>query len=189
MRDACLLRRLSDTARHFVNNHVVMRSVPTEQAADADDSVILLRLRQRPRCGWNLKRSRHAHDLDVFLFCTRAQKSVIPALQKSLCDECIETRDDDRETFSRRTQAASEAAKLGFGAKLRAIIPIIGLPRDSVPPCWIRSHYPVFLCAPCGKALDLLPLECRQPLLQKCRCSFLLIFGRATHAKEHSLKV
>src|ERR1700682_391206 len=45
------------------------------------------------------------------------------------------------------------------------------------------------LCAPCGKALDLLPLERRRPLLQKCRRTFLLIFGRATYAEQHGLKI
>ena len=134
VRHARLLRRLPNAARDFIDDHVVMRGVAAEQAAKADDGVILFRLRQRPCRGRNFKRPRHTDDLDVFLFRTRAQKPVISTLQKSLCDESVETRNDDRETFSGRVQAAGEAAQLGFGMKPGAVAPVVVVLRDSAPP-------------------------------------------------------
>src|SRR5580704_19225863 len=38
-------------------------------------------------------------------------------------------------------------------------------------------------------AKNLLPLKHRQPLLQKCRRPFLLIFRRAGHAKQNRLQI
>ena len=40
--------------------------------------------------------------------------------------------------------------KLRLGSSLRNEILLIVLLRDSVTPWWILSHYPVYLCVPCG---------------------------------------
>jgi len=40
VRDPGLLRRLSNAARDFIHDYVIVRGVPSEQAAEADNRVI-----------------------------------------------------------------------------------------------------------------------------------------------------
>ena len=49
MRHSSLLRRLPNPARHFVDDHVVMRRIPAQQTAETNDRVILPGLSQSPR--------------------------------------------------------------------------------------------------------------------------------------------
>ena len=65
MRYACFLRRLTNPARDLVDDHVVVGRVAPQQAAEANDCVILLGFSERPRGGRNFERAGHADDVDV----------------------------------------------------------------------------------------------------------------------------
>ncbi len=67
MRHARFLRRLPNPPRDFIHDHVIVRRIPAQQAAETNNGVIFFRQRQSPRRQRNLKRPRHPHDLDVIL--------------------------------------------------------------------------------------------------------------------------
>src|SRR5690242_13967745 len=97
MGDASLLRRLTDPARNFVDNHVVVSSVSTQQASEADDRVVLSSFGKRPRDGRDFKGAGHPDDLNVPFFCSRAHQTVVSSAKKSVGDEFVETRNHDCE--------------------------------------------------------------------------------------------
>ena len=60
------LRRLSDAARDFVDDDVVVGRVAAQQASEADDGVVLLGLRQRASGGWNFEGAGNADNVMSF---------------------------------------------------------------------------------------------------------------------------
>jgi hypothetical protein len=97
VRHARVLSRLSNAARNFVDDHVVVRGVPPQQTTETYDRVMFLGFRDSAGSQWDFKRPRHADNLDVFLSHPGTQKPVISASKQTLCDELIETGDNDRE--------------------------------------------------------------------------------------------
>lgn len=49
MGNASFLCGLSDAAGDFIHDHVVVRGVPAQEAAEAEDRIVFLRLGQLPR--------------------------------------------------------------------------------------------------------------------------------------------
>src|SRR5215469_8346501 len=62
-----LLRRLPNPTRDLVDDHVIMRRIPAQQAANTDQSVVFPSQSQGPCRRRNLKRAWNPHDVDVFL--------------------------------------------------------------------------------------------------------------------------
>src|ERR1019366_8756195 len=98
MRDTRLLSRLPDTSRHFVDDDVVVCCVPAQQAAQADDGVVLPRLREASGGGRNFKGTRHTNDLDVSYLCARTQEPIHRSLKQSFGDESVKPRNHDSKT-------------------------------------------------------------------------------------------
>src|SRR3984957_19257420 len=91
MRHPSLLRRLPNAPRHFIHDHVIVGRIAAQQTTNADDRVVLLRLRQLPRRQRNLKRPRHANQIDILLICTRSQQPIDGAQQQPLRNERVES--------------------------------------------------------------------------------------------------
>ena len=87
-----LLRRLPDSSCDFVDDYVVVRRVSSQQAADANDGIVLSGFRQLPRCQRNFEGSRHAHEIDVISLSSGAQQPIDRTHQQPLGDEGIEPR-------------------------------------------------------------------------------------------------
>ena len=67
MRHAGFLRRLSNPARNFIDDHVVVRCVPAQQTAETDDRVIFFGFGESAGSRWDFKGAWHTDDLDGFL--------------------------------------------------------------------------------------------------------------------------
>jgi len=91
MRYASFLRRLADAAGNFVDDHVVVRRVSTQQAAETNDGIVFLSFGKRAGCRGDFEGARDADNFDCFLSGAGTQQPVVCALEKSLCDESIET--------------------------------------------------------------------------------------------------
>ena len=97
MRYARFLRRLSNPARNFIDDHVVVRCVPAQQTAETDDRIIFFGFGESAGSRWDFKGAWHTDDLDGFLSHPGTQKTIIGTSKQALCDELIETRDYDTE--------------------------------------------------------------------------------------------
>lgn len=73
MRDAGFLRRLSDPARDFIDDDIVMGGVAAQEAANADDGVVFVGLSERARSLGNLKAPWDANYVDIFFLCSRTE--------------------------------------------------------------------------------------------------------------------
>ena len=118
MRNSSLLRRLPNPPSHFVHNHVVMRRVAAQQAANTDDRVVFLRLGKRTGGQGNFKRSGDTDQHDVFFLRARAQQPVVGALEKSLRDERVEARDDKGKAPTRGAKTAVDGGDRRLGNTL-----------------------------------------------------------------------
>jgi hypothetical protein len=154
MRNARLLRRLPNPARDFIHDHVIVRGTAAQQAPETNNRVILLSLRELPRRQRYLKRPRHAHYSDIFFLSAGSHQPIDRAQQKSLGDKCVESRNHDSKAHTHSAQRTFERGNPMLGRSLDNEILLVLLLRDSVPPWWVCSFYPVFLCDLCGKALD-----------------------------------
>jgi len=101
MRHASLLCRLPNPARHFVYDHVIVRSISPQQTTETNHRVVLLRLRQLPRRQRDLKRPWHAYQFYIFFVRARARQSINRAQQQPLSDKRIEAGNDNREAPAR----------------------------------------------------------------------------------------
>ena len=104
MRHSCLLRRLPDPARDYVDDYVEVGCVSAQKAAEADDSVVLLGFSKCARGQGDFEGARDADDLDVFLFRPGTNESIVCAAKQAVGDEFVESRDDDSETKPRGIQ-------------------------------------------------------------------------------------
>src|SRR5271165_137613 len=95
MRDASLLRRLADAASNFVDDHVIVRRVATQQATDTNDCVVPFSFGKRTCGERNLEGTSNANQRDVLLLRARTQQSVVSALKKPLRNESVEARNDN----------------------------------------------------------------------------------------------
>jgi len=86
-----LLRRLSNSARNFVDDNVVMRGVASQQAAQTDNGVVFSGLSQGACRGRDLKGSWDANYFDVVLFCPGTDQAVICTAQQPIGDELVES--------------------------------------------------------------------------------------------------
>src|SRR5580698_5348173 len=190
MWDASLLCRLSDAARNFIHNDVVMRSIAAQQAADAEDRIVLLRFGEHSSRRRNFECTGDADQRDVFFLGTGTQQSVVGALKKTFGDERVKARDDYRKAFSDSTETAFNCWNPWLGRMLefyfffRSCSPHHRPKRSRDAACCVSRCK-----AKRGKPrlysrFELLPLKRRRTLLEK-RCSpFFLIFGRATKSKQ-----
>ena len=115
MRDAGVLRGLSDAARDFFRNVFVVRSLPTQQATERDDGIHLAGLRQRTGGARDLECTRNAHDKNVFIFRSGAVQTIEGAGEQALGDELIEARDHDAEAQPVRVHLAFNGFVLRLG--------------------------------------------------------------------------
>lgn len=90
-----------------------MKRVSAEQATETDQCVEAARLRQHTRRGWNLERSRNAHDLDILALDSGHPQGVERARQQTLGNEGVEPAYDGGK------------AKTGGIESLRAFFPRI----------------------------------------------------------------
>ena len=67
MRHPRFLRGLAYSASDFVDDHIVVRRVASQQAAQADDGVILFGFGKAARGGRDFERAGDANDFDVFM--------------------------------------------------------------------------------------------------------------------------
>jgi hypothetical protein len=126
-----LLRGLPDAARNFVDDNVVVGSVPTNQTAEADNRIVFPGLGERASRRRNFECARNADDVDRFGFGPAAQQSVERTSKQSFRDELIKPRDDNGEPSSRSVQIAFKGLDLSWR---RGLIMIVFLLRESVPP-------------------------------------------------------
>jgi len=115
MRDSSLLRRLPDAASNLIHDHIVMRRIAADQAAEANDGVIFFGFGKRASGQGNLERARHAGERDVFLLRARAQQPVVGALKEPFRDEGVEARDYNCEPFSGGAESAFDSSNLQQG--------------------------------------------------------------------------
>src|SRR5271165_5732392 len=115
MRDASLLRRLADAASNFVDDHVIVRRVATQQATDTNDCVVPFSFGKRTCGERNLEGTRNANQRDVLLLRARTQQSVVSALKKPLGDKGVESGDDDGEPPSSSAKPALDRRNLWLG--------------------------------------------------------------------------
>jgi len=108
VRYARFLRRLSDAARDFIDDDVVVGRGASQQAAEANNGVIFSGFRQRAGRGRNFEGAGNTNDLDVLLFRTRTQKGVVRTSQQSVSDELVESRDNNGKTSTHAVQPARE---------------------------------------------------------------------------------
>ena len=106
VRHASFLRRLADPTRHFVDDDVVMRGISAQQAAEADDRVVLLRFCERAGRRGNLESARDANDVDVLVLRTGTDESVVRAAQQAVGDELVESGNHYDKTQALRVQSA-----------------------------------------------------------------------------------
>ena len=71
MRHSSFLRRLSNPPRDFVDDYVVMRSIPANQAAQADDGIVFFSFSKGASRGRNFESARDPDNFDVTFFCAR----------------------------------------------------------------------------------------------------------------------
>ena len=131
---AGLLRGLPDAARDFIDDDIVMRRIAAKQATEADDRVVFLRFSQRASGRRNLKRTRHADDLNVFVFRAAAQQSIESATKQSFRNELVKTRDDDAETSSRGAEATFKRLNFNRLCGARGRMLFVVFRRDFLPP-------------------------------------------------------
>lgn len=79
MRNAGLLRGLSDATSDFVDHDIVVGCVATKQAAEADNGIVFPGFGESASGGGNFERARDADDGDVVIPGTRTKQSVIGA--------------------------------------------------------------------------------------------------------------
>src|SRR3954463_2402423 len=100
MRHASFLRRLSDAARTFIDNHIVMRRISTQKTADANDGIV------GPGCGkcarrrGDFKRPWHSDHVNIFFLRSGAQQPVASTLQKPFSNERIKAGYNQRKALS-----------------------------------------------------------------------------------------
>ena len=121
-----LLCRLSDAARDFIDDDVVVRSVAAQKASDADDGVVFSCFRQRARGGRNLESAGSADDIDCFFGHARAHQSIERALQEPLSNEGVESRDDNAEAFSRAVQITLKRLPMETRAFIQFVCFLLG---------------------------------------------------------------
>ena len=118
MRNSGLLRRLPNATRNFVDNHVVVRRIPPQQAANTNDGIVFLCLRKRARGNRYFKRPRHPHQRNIFFLGARTHQPIVSALKKPLCNKRIEARDNDRKAFPSRAKPALDSSNSRLGRPL-----------------------------------------------------------------------
>ena len=125
MRNSGLLGGLSDAARNFINNHIVMGRVAAQEAAEADDGVILVSFSESTGGGGNFERARNADNADVLVMRAGAQETVIGTAKQAFCDELIEARDNDCKTKTGSIQLSGECfcPNVIPGRSLRGSVP------------------------------------------------------------------
>ena len=144
MRHSRLLRRLPNSPRNFVDDHVVMRRVPANQTAQTDDGVVFPSLRQGTRRRRNFKRSRHADNINIFLACARTHQPVIGAAQQAVGNKFVEPRDHDPKAKPRCVQLPGARLPPNF---LGDVLLVVSRMCDFL--CPGASPHPVpFLCVP-----------------------------------------
>src|SRR6185312_175004 len=116
MRHSGFLRGLSNTPRDFVDDDVVVRGIAAQKASDTDDGVVFSGLRKRAGGGGNFKSAGGAYDIDCLFGDAGAQQPIKRALQQPLCNERIESRDDNPEAFPATVQAAFKGLPVEAGA-------------------------------------------------------------------------
>ena len=89
MRNAGLLRRLSDTAGDFVDDDIVVGSVATKKTSKANDGVVLCGFGQGTRGRGDFKCAGNADNFNILSRRTAAQETVKCAVEKSFGDESV----------------------------------------------------------------------------------------------------
>jgi hypothetical protein len=91
-----------------------MCRIAAEQASNADDGVVFTGQGQFARRRWDLKRTRHADNDDVFLGRAGANQSIARTQEQPFGNERIEARDDDSEPFVSGIEPALKSLNRGF---------------------------------------------------------------------------
>jgi hypothetical protein len=102
MGHAGFLGGLPDATRDFIDNHIVVGGISSQQTADANDGAVLAGLGERTGGGGNFKGTRNPDNVDGVVLGTRAKQSVIGAAQQAIGNEFIEPRNNNAEAKPRR---------------------------------------------------------------------------------------
>src|ERR1700691_1623198 len=154
MRHSSLLRRLPNAPSDFIHNDIVVRGVPTQQTANAEDRVVLFGLSQHPGHGRNLERTRRANQRNILFPGTRAQHSIVSALKKSLRNEGIEAGNNNRKPKSIRVKATVNRRNCWLGERVEFYF-------------LFRTIFQFSLWHGCGHAASFCPIL-ERTWLQKC---------------------
>jgi hypothetical protein len=92
-----------------------MGRIATQQAADAEDRVILFGFGESASSQGNLKGSGNTNQHNVFLLRPRAQKTIVGALPETLGDKSVEARDDNRKPLAGSAEAALDRRNRWLG--------------------------------------------------------------------------
>ena len=149
-----------------------MRRIATQETTDADNRVVLFRLSQGASRDRNFERARNANKNDILFRSTRAEQSVVSALVKTLGDERVEARYDNRKPPPRRAKATLKCGDWRPGGTFKFYFCFRFSLRNSAS----------------QRSIGLLSLKLRRSLFQKRRRPFFLIFGRAADGKQSSLE-
>ena len=114
MGNTSFLRRLSDTARDFIHNDVIVRSVAADKASEADDGVVFFGFGERARRGGNFESAGNTDEGDVFFVDTGTEKAVESALKKAFGYKRIEAGDNKSEAFACSVEVALNRWELRF---------------------------------------------------------------------------
>src|SRR5579863_493527 len=151
MRHSRLLRRLPDPPRDFVDDHVIVRRISTQQTSQANDRVIFLSQSQRPSRQRNLKSPRHAHHVNVLFSRSRLQQAVTSARQKPVRDERVKARHHDGKALPRAPKLALDGRNRRIANSLNSNLPF----RNSSPhlcPLWLKPLTCSIRVNPCKSA-------------------------------------
>ena len=163
MWNARFLCGLTDAARHFVHNHIVVCGIAANQTSETDDRIVFFGLRQGTGGGRNFESSRHTNNRDVFLSGTQTNQAIVSAAQQSLGNKFVEPGDYDRKSLAGRAEMSRECGQLG-----KALVLLAYLFRKLCLSDSLRRS---------------LSLELRRTLLQKRFRPLVLIFRRATQSE------
>src|SRR5262249_17129001 len=109
VRYSALLRRLSDSPRNLGGDVLIVSGLTANQASESNNGIVLASFSQCSGLRRDFERPRHSDDRDVAFVASAAPQTIPGALQKSLRDERVPTRNHNGKAHASGVELAFES--------------------------------------------------------------------------------